>query len=73
MLLNPLVDPAVKALPITIFESELKVVMGAAQLSFVEVVWKIETHEAERVAVEDTVGVRVEAGMVAERTSMLPA
>ncbi|KAK4753094.1 hypothetical protein SAY87_021892 [Trapa incisa] len=52
VLLNPLINPAQKDLPITIFESELHVIDGIPQLIFVRASYTIETVEAERISVD---------------------
>ncbi|KAL9274129.1 COP9 signalosome complex subunit 6a-like protein [Drosera capensis] len=52
VLLNPLINPAQKDLPITIYESELHVIDGNPQLIFVRSSYTIETVEAERISVD---------------------
>ncbi|KAM5582870.1 COP9 signalosome complex subunit 6a-like [Rosa sericea] len=52
VLLNPVINPAQKDLPITIYESELHVIDGVPQLIFVSSSYTIETVEAERISVD---------------------
>ncbi|OAY59149.1 COP9 signalosome complex subunit 6a [Manihot esculenta] len=52
VLLNPIINPAQKDLPVTIYESELHVIDGIPQLIFVHSSYTIETVEAERISVD---------------------
>jgi COP9 signalosome complex subunit 6 len=47
--MNPAISPTAKELPIAIYESILD---GAAQSAFLNVPFKVETGEAERIAVD---------------------
>ncbi|KNC99284.1 uncharacterized protein SPPG_05538 [Spizellomyces punctatus DAOM BR117] len=50
--LNPLVSPTAKDFPISVYESIIDLVGGQAQLLFLKSQYKIETGEAERIAVD---------------------
>mmetsp|Transcript_16050 Transcript_16050/g.34706 ORF Transcript_16050/g.34706 Transcript_16050/m.34706 type:complete len:305 (-) Transcript_16050:43-957(-) len=52
MLLNPRVDHTRKDLPITLFESELRVVDGNPSQVFVKAHYTVETSDAERIGVD---------------------
>uniref|UniRef100_A0A0C9RG54 COP9 signalosome complex subunit 6 n=1 Tax=Wollemia nobilis TaxID=56998 RepID=A0A0C9RG54_9CONI len=52
VLLNPVLNPSQKDLPITIYESELHVIEGVPSLIFVRSSYTIETVEAERISVD---------------------
>jgi len=49
--LDPLISPTAKDLPIVVFESYLEISGENRKMSFVEIPYKIETGEAERLAV----------------------
>lgn len=52
LLLDPIAATKSKDLPITIYESELHIVDDIPKIAFVGVAYKIETGEAERIAVD---------------------
>jgi COP9 signalosome complex subunit 6 len=52
LLLDPLTTADRKELPITLYETEVKVVNDEPTLRFTKVPYKIETGEAERIAVD---------------------
>ncbi len=50
--LDALIQPRARELPVAVFESEVQVARDAAALVFVRSAYKIETGEAERIAVD---------------------
>ena len=50
--LNPMITNAMRELPISIYESELRMVDDVPTQLFVKVPYKIETGEAERISVD---------------------
>ena len=62
LVLNPLVDPLSRELPIQLFESELRIISDAEALVFVTSRYKIESEEAERIAVDHVANVSSSGG-----------
>ncbi len=60
LLLDPLVSHATQGLPLQLFESELRIINDEPTLMFSKVNYRIETGEAERIAVDHVA--RVGAG-----------
>jgi COP9 signalosome complex subunit 6 len=54
--------PSTKDLPISIYESELHVIQEKPTLMFVKIPYKIETGEAERIAVDHVARVTPSGG-----------
>lgn len=52
MMLNPMITPTSKELPITLYESEMHIIEGNSSMIFVEANYDIETLEAERISVD---------------------
>mmetsp|Transcript_22647 Transcript_22647/g.43269 ORF Transcript_22647/g.43269 Transcript_22647/m.43269 type:complete len:299 (-) Transcript_22647:579-1475(-) len=52
MLMNPVIAPASKDLPISLYESELHVIDGVPSIVFAQAAYTIETVEAERISVD---------------------
>uniref|UniRef100_A0A7S0N1E2 COP9 signalosome complex subunit 6 n=1 Tax=Pyramimonas obovata TaxID=1411642 RepID=A0A7S0N1E2_9CHLO len=52
MRLDPVITPASKDLPITLYESEVHIIEGVPSMIFVEASYNIETVEAERISVD---------------------
>ncbi|KAI8818521.1 maintenance of mitochondrial structure and function-domain-containing protein [Fimicolochytrium jonesii] len=73
MQLNPLIPPHAKDFPISIYESVIDLVGGQAQLLFLPSQYKIETGEAERIAVDHVAhatndGAEAGSGLIAQLT-----
>eukprot|EP00270_Netrium_digitus_P014105 TRINITY_DN4755_c0_g1_i2.p1 TRINITY_DN4755_c0_g1~~TRINITY_DN4755_c0_g1_i2.p1 ORF type:complete len:281 (+),score=21.97 TRINITY_DN4755_c0_g1_i2:177-1019(+) len=62
VVLNPLINPARKDLPISIYESELHVIDGVPSLIFVKSNYTIETVEAERISVDHVAHIKPSDG-----------
>ncbi|KAF8059749.1 CSN6 [Scenedesmus sp. PABB004] len=52
LLLNPVIDPARKDLPVAVYETELHTVDGVPQTTFVRAHYSMETSDAERIGVD---------------------
>jgi len=71
LLLSPLVPPQARELPLTLYESEVKMVDDSPTLVFTRVNYKIETGDAERIAVDHVANVGGASANVSMLTSHL--
>jgi COP9 signalosome complex subunit 6 len=70
MMMNPLIAPNSKDLPVTLYESEMHVIDGAPSMIFVKASYTIETVEAERISVDQIARILPGAGGVASASQL---
>eukprot|EP01121_Diplochlamys_sp_Union-15-3_P003353 TRINITY_DN131_c0_g1_i3.p1 TRINITY_DN131_c0_g1~~TRINITY_DN131_c0_g1_i3.p1 ORF type:complete len:235 (+),score=27.77 TRINITY_DN131_c0_g1_i3:70-774(+) len=71
LLLSPIVPPQARELPLTLYESEVKMVDDTPTLVFTRINYKIETGDAERIAVDHVANVGGASANVSMLTSHL--